>query len=143
MILDHPDPAGIGPGLLGSEPAQHEGGVLERLALDQTGQQKVAFLPQPELVIQIDIGVVRQQPPGLELDQGGRDEKELGGHLEIEPFHAFELDQIGIDDVGQPDVVQLDLLAQDQVQEQVERALEHRGVNLIRHRDDHRPTRAG
>ena len=110
------------------------GGVLEGLALEEAGQQEVALLPQPQLVVQVEVGVVGQQTLGLQLDQRGCDEQELRGDLEVEGVHAGQLDQVGVHDPRQRDLVQLDLLAQDQVQEKVERTLEHRSANVVGHR---------
>ena len=75
------------------------GGVLERLALEQAGQQQVALLPQGQLVVEVEVVVAGQQAPGLQLDEGGGDEQELGGHLEVERrSHALELAEVGVDD---------------------------------------------
>jgi hypothetical protein len=117
--------------------ARATGGVLERLALEQAGQQQVALLPQGQLVVEVDVAVVGQQPAGLELDQGGGDEEELGGQVEVQLLHALELGQVGVDDVGQRDLVEVDLLAQDQVQEQVEGTL----VDRHHRRRGRRPVR--
>ena len=46
-----------------------------------------------------------------------------------------QLDEIGVDDRAQRHLVDVDLFAQDQVQQQVERALEHGGGDRIGHRD--------
>ena len=51
------------------------GGVFE------AGEEDVALLPQRQLVVQLDVVAPRQQAPGLELDERGRDEEELGGDL--------------------------------------------------------------
>ena len=45
----------------------------------------------------------------------------------------LELGDVGVDDDGQPQLVQVDLLAQDQVQQQVERPLEHGRLDLVGH----------
>ena len=68
----------------GDSRGQHDRRVLEGLALEQPGEEQVALLPQGQLVVEVEIGVVGQQPAGLELDQGGGDEQELGGDLEVE-----------------------------------------------------------
>jgi hypothetical protein len=71
-------------GLLG-QAVQGGGRVLERLALEQLGEQQVALLPEAELVVEVDVTDAGEQAPALELHQGGGDEEELGGHLEVEP----------------------------------------------------------
>ena len=53
----------------------------------------------------------------------------------LQRLHRLELGQVGVDDLGERDVVELDLLAQDQVEQQVEGAFEHRGGDLVGHRD--------
>ena len=77
-----------------------------------------------------------QQAAALQLDQGGRDEQELAGHVEVELLHALELDEVAVDDRRQADLVEVDLLGQDEVEQQVERPLEHRGLHRVGHRDD-------
>ena len=47
--------------------------------------------------------------------------------------HALELGQVGVDDAGERDLVEVDLLAGDQVEQQVEGPLEDRGADLVRH----------
>ena len=46
------------PGVVG-EAAEHGGDVLERLALEQAGEQQVALLPQGQLVVEVDVGRAR------------------------------------------------------------------------------------
>ena len=128
-----PDPAGERARGLVGQAAQHAGRVLERLALEEAGQQQVALLPQGQLLVEVDVLAVGQQPAGLQLDQRGGDEQELRGHVEIEGLHPLHLDQVGVDDPGQRDLVEVDLLPQDQVQQQVERALVDLGRHLVRH----------
>ena len=84
----------------------------------------------------VEIGIARQQPARLQLHQGGGDEQELGGDLEIEVLglaHLLQLDEVGIDDPRQRDLVQIHLLADDQVQQEVERSLEPGGLHLVGH----------
>jgi tryptophanyl-tRNA synthetase len=109
------------------------GGVLERLAVEETCDEQVAFLPQGELVIEIDVGVLREESLALELDQRRCDEEELGGDLEIEVLHEVDLGQVGVDDAGERDLVEIDLLAQDEVEQEVEGALVDRCLHLVRH----------
>ena len=71
------------PGLVGECPEQPRD-VLERLALEQPGEQEVALLPQGELVVEVERCRARQQPAGLELDERGGDQQELGGDVEVE-----------------------------------------------------------
>ena len=94
------------------EPGQLGGGVLERLALEQAGQEQVALLPDGQLLVELDVLAAGQQAPGLELDQGGGDQDELGGDVEVEgPVHPLELGDEAVDDRRQRDLVDVDLAA--------------------------------
>ena len=75
----------------------------------------------------------REQPPALELDEGGGDDEELGRDLEVESLHRRDLGEEGVDDVGESDLVQVDPLFGDQPQQQVERTGEDIGVDLVCH----------
>ena len=79
---------------------ERDGRVLERLALDQAGEQQVALGPQRQLVVEVEVVVAGQQPPGLQLDQRGGDEQELGGDVEAQLLHRLELGQVGVDDLA-------------------------------------------
>src|SRR5581483_8472998 len=74
-----PGGAGEGPAGLVAEEGKALGGVLERLALEQPGEEEVALLPEGELLVELDVVPPGQEPAGLQLDQGGGDEQELGG----------------------------------------------------------------
>ena len=52
---------------------------------------------------------VRQQAAGLQLDQRRRDQQEAGGDVEVEVLHPLDLDEVGVDDRGQVDLVDVDL----------------------------------
>ena len=74
------------------------GRVLERLALEQPREQQVAGLEPEQLLVELGVAEVGQEAPGLELDERGRDEQELGGDVEIEGLHAVDLGQVLVDD---------------------------------------------
>ena len=114
--------------------AEHGGDVLERLALEQAGEQQVALLPQGQLVVEVDVGRPGQQAAGLELDERGGDQQELGGDVEIERLHPLDLGEVGVDDARQADLVEVHLLGQDELQEQVERTFVDGGLDTSRHR---------
>jgi hypothetical protein len=92
------------------------GDVLEGLRLEQTGEQHVALFPQRELVVEVDVGGIRQQATGLELDQRGGDQQESGRDVEVEQLHPLDLGEVGVDDARQVDLVDVDLFTQDQLQ---------------------------
>ena len=107
--------------------------VLERLALEQPGQQQIPLLPQRQLLVEIHVLATRQQATGLQFDQGGGNQQELGGHLEVQRLHGPQLAQIRVHDDRQADLVDVHLLLEDQVQQEIERPLEHRGGNVDGH----------
>lgn len=107
--------------------------VLEGLAFEETGEQKVAFFPERQFLVEVDVFSARQEPAGLQLHQGGGDQKELRRHVEIEEFHLVDFGQICVDDEHQIDLVDVDLLFQDEMQQQVERALEDGGAHIDGH----------
>ncbi len=108
----------------GHEPLDGRRSVLERLGFEEPRQQQVPFLPEGDLLIEFDLGVLGQQPAHLEIDQGGSDQEELRGDVEIGRLHASNLVEIGVDDVGEGDLVEVDLVVQDEVQQEVEGAVE-------------------
>ena len=112
---------------------EHPRGVLKGLGVQQTRQQKVTLFEEREFVIQVDALVRRQQPTGLQLHQGCGDQQKFGGHLQVEVIHPRQLDQVGIDDAGERDLVQVDLIGEDQVQQQVEGPLEHWCGHFVAH----------
>src|SRR5208337_2837329 len=57
----------------------------------------------------------------------------LRGDLEVEPLHGLDLGQEGVDDVSQDDLVEIHPLLGYQPEQQVERAFEDVGVDLVRH----------
>ena len=113
---------------------EHPGRVLERLALEQAGEEQVALLEAQQLLVELAHVGAREQAAGLELDERRGDEQELGGDVEVEAVEALDLDQERVDDLGQGDLPELHLFLEDQVQQEVERPLVDRGAHLVRHR---------
>ena len=79
-----PGGARVRPAGVVGQAAEHGGDVLERLALEQAGEQQVALLPEGQLLVEVDVVAAGQQAAGLQLDQRGGDEQELGGDVEVE-----------------------------------------------------------
>ena len=69
-----------GPGPL--ELGEVGGRELVRAVLQQPGEEQVARLEQREVLLVLDVGG-RQQPRGLQVEQGRRDDEELGGLAEV------------------------------------------------------------
>ncbi len=96
-------------------------------ALEQPGQEQVPLLPADQLVLGVDVVGPGQQPLGLELEKDGRDQEELGEHLQgVRVAALVEDGHEGVDHRGQRDVQDVDLVGGDQMQKQVDRPLEHR-----------------
>ena len=58
--LLEPGSAGVRPARLGGEAVEHRGDVLERLALEQAGEQQIALFPQRELLVEVDVVATRE-----------------------------------------------------------------------------------
>src|SRR5262249_36257436 len=61
-----------------------------------------------------------EHQPRLELEQRGDQDQELGCGLEVELVGRLQVIQVGDDDLGEVDLQQVELLAQDERQQQVE-----------------------
>ncbi len=72
------------PRLAAFEFAEVGGGQLVGPVLQQPGEQQVTRLEQREILLVLDLRG-RQQPRGLEVEQRGRDDEELGGLAQV-PF---------------------------------------------------------
>ena len=73
-----------------------------------------------------------QHQPRLQLEQRGDQHDELGRGLEVELAARFEVVEVGQHDLGQLQLEQVDLFAQHERQQQVERAAEDLEVQLER-----------
>ena len=96
------------------------GGAAVAARLEHAREQLLgglAGLEVEQLVV-----LARQHEPRLQLEQRGDQDEELGRDLEVELAARLEEVEVGDDDVGQLDLEQVDLLAQDERQQQVERA---------------------
>ena len=108
-----------------SRSLEHPGDLLERAVLQQPGEQQVARLEQREVLLVLDVAL-RQQPRRLEVEQGGGDEQERRGLLEVPLRSPAGLD-VGdelVGDLRQRDLGDVELVLGDQAEQQVERALE-------------------
>ena len=125
--------AGEGARSLGQVRLQHLRRVLEGLAVEEPGEQEVALLEAGKLLVEIDVVAAGKQPARLQLDEGCRDEEELGGRLEIDPLHLLDFGAERIDDPSERDLPEIDLFLEDQMQQEIERALENRCRDLVGH----------
>jgi tryptophanyl-tRNA synthetase len=114
------DDTGKGLVRLVSEPGEHASHVFEGFGFEQSGEQHVALFPQCQLIIQVDVAGVREQPPGLQVDQGGSDQQEARCNIEVQFGQALQFDEVGIDDRREVDLVDIDLFLEDQLQQQIE-----------------------
>ena len=77
-----------------------------------------------------ELGLAREQPARLQLEQRRDQHEELAARVEVELLALGEALDEGEHDPGDVDLVQRQLLPQDQGEEQVERALERVEVEL-------------
>ena len=78
--------------------------------------------------------VAGEHQPRLQLEQRGDQHDELGRRLEVELAARLEVVEVGEHDLGERELEQVDLLAQDQRQQQVERPAEDVEVEVERRR---------
>ena len=99
------------------------GGRFVPLVLEQPPHQDVARI----LLVAVDAGSrlgPRQQHSGLDVNQRGRHHQEVAGDVEIQLLQQVNRIEILLRDEHDRDVVDVQLVLPDQVQEQIERAVE-------------------
>ncbi len=116
------DRPGVASAPLGLQHGDVRRRLLVRLVLQQPGEEQVPGLQEGEVLLVLHVGG-GQQPGGLQVEQGGGDQQELAGLVEV-PLVAHRPD-VGDELVG--DLVQghlghVELVLADQLQQQVERA---------------------
>ena len=94
-------------------------GAPVALGLEHPGEQLLGGLAGLEVLQPVVLA--RQHEPRLELQQRGDQDEELGGDLELELAARVEVIEVGDHDLGELDFEQVDLLAQDQREEEIER----------------------
>src|SRR5207249_8372048 len=98
--------------------------LLESLVLQQAREQQVARLQQGQVLLVLD-DRGGQQPGGLEVEQGGRDNEELAGLVEVPVVaHRPDVGDELVGDLVQRDLGDVQLVLADQLQQQVERPAE-------------------
>ncbi len=100
---------------------QQLGRGLEPLMLEQPAHQRLARIFLRILLRRIG---PRQQHPRLDVDQRRRHHQELAGDVEVQLLHQVEVLEVLLRDERDRDVVDVDLVLLDEVQQQIERALE-------------------
>ena len=111
---------------------------LNVLHSSKPGQQQIPFLPQGQFLFGLDIVATGKQAPGLQLQQHRRDQEELGGHFQIQGGpHLLQGGHVLVHDVGQRHLPEVDLVPGDEMQEQVERALEDGRAHRVGHGSDY------
>ena len=118
-------------------------GAAEARVLEHPLEQLLGRLRRPEALEVIGQLLARQHEPRLELEQRRDQHQELGGGLQIELTLGLEVVDVGEHDLGQLDLEQVQLLAQDQRQQQVERPGEDVEVQLQAMGDRGHPSATG
>ena len=104
---------------------QQLGRRLELLVLEQPADERVARI----FLLAFDAGRrlrPRQQHLRLDVNQRRRHHEELAGDVEVQLLHQLDGVEILLRDERDRNVVDVDLVLLDQVEQQVERALEVR-----------------
>ena len=114
-------------GRAGRAVAQPGGRALEAAVLDQPLEQLGLGLLRRQVVL---LGLAGEQQAHLDLQQRRHQHQKLAGRLQVELALLVRALDVGDHDLGDRHVGQLDLLAQHQRQQQVERPLEHVQVQL-------------
>ena len=107
---------------------QQLGGGLEPLMLEQPADERLA-----RILFRIFLRRIgpRQQHPRLDVNERGRHDEELAGHVEVQFLHQVEVVEILLRDQRDRNVVDIHLVLLDQVQQQIERPLEIEQANRI------------
>ena len=95
----------------GARPASHR--AAEARVGQHPLQQLLRRLGGRQLVELLDL-LARQHQPRLELEQRGDQDEELGRGLEVELVARLQVVEVGDDHLGQLDLEQVELLAEDQ-----------------------------
>ena len=94
------------------------GGPPEAAVVEHAREQLVGGLPRLEL--EQLLLLAGEHEPRLELEQRGDEDQELGGRLQVQLALGLEVVEVGEHDVGEIDLQQVELLAQDERQQEVE-----------------------
>ena len=106
------------------------GDLLVGAVLQQPREQQVTRLQQRQVVLVLDV-TGRQQPGGLQVQQGRRDDQELGGLVEVPRLaHAADVRDEVVGDPVQRHLGHVQCVLRDQLQQEVERTLEVREPDL-------------
>ena len=104
------------------ELAEQRRHLLVGAVLQQAREQHVAGLEQREVLLVLHLGL-REQARGLEVEQGRRDDEEAGGLLEVGVVaQGGGVGDEVVGDAAQGHLGDVELVAPDQLQQQVERA---------------------
>ena len=100
---------------------QRRGGILELAVLEELLDQ---FAARVGLGILVDVRIGRQQHPALDLHQRRGHDQEVAGELDVELVETLEMLEELVGDRRDGDVENVHLVLLDEVEEQVERAVE-------------------
>ena len=109
---------------------EHAGHFLVGAVLQQPGEQQIPGLEQRQILLILHF-TGREQPGGLQVEQGGRDDEEVADLIQVPAAGA--LGDVGDELVGDPgegDLGDVELVLGDQREQEVEGALEHVEVNF-------------
>src|SRR5439155_19824431 len=112
---------------LGLEPAQVLGGLLETAVLEELTDESRA-----RILLLLLGNRRREQHARLDPHQGRGHDQELAGDLQVELAHQLQRVEVLPRDLGDGYVGDLELLLLDQMEQEIQRAIEDRDVDLKR-----------
>ena len=110
--------------------AQLGGDVFVLLVLEQPADElrsRILFL----LLVAVVARLRRKQRARLDVGEGGRHHEVFARHVDGEPLHEVEVLEVLLGDEADRDVEDVELVLPDQMEQQVERALEDVELHLV------------
>ena len=106
------------------------GRVLELLVFDQLPDQ----FPARVVLFRFFFGrllIEREQTPAFDVKEVRSHDDEFAGHVDVQFFERFKIFEVLPGDALDRDVVNVELVALDQIQQQIEWALENFELDLV------------
>lgn len=98
-------------------PREHVRHLLVRPVLEEPGEEEVAGLQQREVLDIVDVPA-RQEPGGLEVQQGGGDDQEFGGLVQVRGLaESSGISDELVGDLGERDLGDVELPGADELEQ--------------------------
>ncbi len=109
---------------------QLRGGFLELFVFDQLPDQ----FPARIVLFRLLLGrllIDRKQAAALDVKKVGRHDDEFAGHVDVQLLESLEVFEVLPGDALDRDVVDVELVALDQIKQEIEWALENLELDLV------------